>query len=308
MIASDRLVDFSSRRDSRGTLARVSERTFGDTGWVSLALKSCIEHLVPAIGSGDAHRVANTVRAIAHAPTLEQVDDVITAACDAVLSDAYAARDPRSISLVADARTVIGLVIAELRDRSEREAVAPYLLRETVDGYVRLVALVNKRIAERLDAVGNLAVRIGSVMQLSAPDLLDIELAGRLHDIGMLSVAGAASVEDVITDHVVAAENFVKSVPSLAHLAPIVRAHHERFDGQGTPDGLTGAEIPLASRIIAVAAAFVDLVTGSTAHKAALPNRACQKIAVAAATRFDPDVVAATLHLLRFRHRTNRSA
>jgi HD-GYP domain-containing protein (c-di-GMP phosphodiesterase class II) len=239
-----------------------------------LALKSCIEHLVPAIGSGDAHRVANTVRAIAHAPTLEQVDDVITAACDAVLSDAYAARDPRSISLVADARTVIGLVIAELRERSEREAVAPYLLRETVDGYVRLVALVNKRIAERLDAVGNLAVRIGSVMQLSAPDLLDIELAGRLHDIGMLSVAGAASVEDVITDHVVAAENFVKSVPSLAHLA----------------------------------AAFVDLVTGSTAHKAALPNRACQKIAVAAATRFDPDVVAATLHLLRFRHRTNRSA
>lgn len=308
MIAPDRVVDFSGRRDARGPLARVSERTFGDTGWVTLALKTCSEYLVPAIGSGNAHGVANAVRAIAHAPTLEQVEDVVTATCDAVLSEAYAARDSRSISLVAEARSAAGLVMEELRERTERESVAPYLLRETVDGYVRLVALTNKRIAERLDAVGNLAVRIGSVMQLSAPELLDIELAGRLHDIGMLSVAGAACVEDVVTGHVIAAENFLKSVPSLAHLAPIVRGHHERFDGQGTPDGLTGAEIPLASRIIAVAAAFVDLVTESATQKASLPNRACQKIAVGAATRFDPDVVAATLQLLRFRHRTNRSA
>jgi hypothetical protein len=308
MIASDRLVDFSGRRDAREPLARVDERSFGDTTWVSLALKSCTEHLVPAIGSGNGHRVANAVRAIAHAPTLEQVEDVVSAACDAVLSDAYAARDSRSISLIADARTVVGLVLADLRGHTAREAVAPSLLRETVDGYVRLVALVNKRMAERLDAVGNLSVRIGSVMQLPAPELLDMELAGRLHDIGMLSVAGAASMEDVVTDHVVAAENFLKSIPSLAHLAPIVRAHHERFDGQGTPDGLTGAEIPLASRIIAVAAAFVDAVTGSATQKPALPNRACQKIAIGSATRFDPDVVAATLDLLRFRHRTNRSA
>ena len=89
----------------------------------------------------------------------------------------------------------------------------------------------------------------------------------------------------------------------MAHLAPIVRSHHERYDGHGYPDGLQGDEIPLASRIISVAAAFVDLITASAQFEAMLPNDACRELAVRAGTEFDPDVVTATLHLLHFRQR-----
>ncbi len=174
---------------------------------------------------------------------------------------------------------------------NEREAAAPAVLREMVDGYVQIVSLLDPRLAERLDATGRLAVRIGSAMHQSPAELLDIEFAGRLHEIGTLS-----------------GEAFLQRIPSLAHLAPIVRSHRERFDGRGYPDGLRGAEIPLASSIVGVAAAFVELVTESPDAPTLLPNDACHELSLAAGTRFDPAVVNAILHVLHFRRQTGRSA
>jgi HD-GYP domain-containing protein (c-di-GMP phosphodiesterase class II) len=308
MIASNQFARYAQRRDADRVLARIPQRAFDDTAWVTLAIKSCAQHLAPAIVLGKPHDIANAVRAIAHAPTLEQLDDVIGAACDAAVSEAYAVRDTRLISNIASARSVIGTVISEIRERKEREVIAPTVLRETVDGYVKIVALLDKSIAERLEAVGNLAARIGSTMHQPASTILDIELAGRLHDIATLTLPGTACATESFERHPVVGEAFIRSVPSLAHLAPIVRSHRERFDGKGYPDGLQGAEIPLSSRIISVAAAFVDLVTESPERAAVLPYDACHELSLAAGTRFDPDVVAATLHLLRVRQRTNRSA
>jgi|GEM_PF-3532585 HD-GYP domain-containing protein (c-di-GMP phosphodiesterase class II) len=309
MIASNQFVKYAQRRDADKVLARIPQRAFGDTAWVSLAIKSCAQHLAPAIASGKPHDIANAVRAIAHAPTLEQLDDVIGAVCDAAISEAYAVRDTRMISNVASARSVIGTVISGIRERKERDVVAPAVLRETVDGYVKMVALLDKGMAERLDAVGNLAARIASTMHQLPADILAIELAGRLHDIGTLTLLGSSRAADSFDQpHPVVGETFIRSVPSLAHLAPIVRSHRERFDGKGFPDGLQGAEIPLASRIISVAATFVDLVTDSPSRAAALPYDACHELSLGAGTQFDPEVVVATLHLLRVRQRTNRSA
>ncbi len=301
MIASGDFTSGQRRRVADLTLARVPQRSFGDTSWVTLALESCAQHLAPAIRSGNAHSVASAVRAIAHAPTPEQVDDIVAAACDTMLSEGYAGRDSRLIANVGSARTVIAEVVSEVHERSERDAHAPALLRETVETYVRIVGLLDQRIAQRLEAVGKLAARIGSAMHLPAPALFDLELAGRLYDIGALATGA-------VEERPVAGEAFLRSVPSLAHLAPIVRSLHERFDGTGRPDGLAREEIPLASRVISVAAAFVDLVTDTGSREAVLPGMACRKLAAAAGTQFDPAVVAATHQLLRFRHRTNRSA
>jgi HD-GYP domain-containing protein (c-di-GMP phosphodiesterase class II) len=309
MIASNRFAGYAPQVDAeKSALARVPERTFADSAWVTLALKSCMQYLSPAIRSGKPHRIANAVRAIAHAPTAEQVGDVIGAACDSMLAEAYAVRDVRLISNVASARSVIGTVIADLHERSERQGVAPTLLRETVTAYVQIVALLNNRLAERLDAVGILAARIASAMGLPASALLEIELAGRLHDIGTLTVPGTTCTDYPIEDHPSIGASLIESVPSLAHLATIVRSHHEHFSGGGYPEGLIGAEIPLAARVISVAATFVDLVTGSPAREAMLPNAACHEIALRSGSEFDPDVVTATLHLLRYRQRTHRSA
>jgi HD-GYP domain-containing protein (c-di-GMP phosphodiesterase class II) len=309
MIATGRFAGRTQRHDfEESALARIPERTFGNTAWVALALKNCVQHLAPAIRSGKSHRVANAVRAIAHAPTPQQIDDVVGAACDTMLSEAYADRDARLISNLASARSVIGTVISEVRGASEREAIGPALLRETVDAYVKLVALLDQRLAERLDAVGNLAARIGSAMHLPASALVEIELAGRLHDIGRLATFGTSHAEGAIERHPILGAAFIEGVPSIAHLAPIVRAHHERIDGRGYPDGSSDAEIPLAARIISVAAEFVELVSGSPGREAMLPNTACHEIALRAGSEFDHEVVTATLHLLRYRQRTHRSA
>jgi len=110
-------------------------------------------------------------------------------------------------------------------------------------------------------------------MKLPATTVLDIELAGCLHDVGMIgrqkparshSATVSKREHEHFRRHAIAGAAFVGNVASLAYLAPIVRSHHERFDGHGYPDGLRGDEIPLPSRIISVAGAFVDLVTPSS--------------------------------------------
>jgi response regulator RpfG family c-di-GMP phosphodiesterase len=304
VIASSRF-DYRRQDPEASVLAQVPARTFGDTAWVSLALKNCVLTLAPAIRSGKPHRIANAVRAIAHAPTLEQIDDIIGAACDSMLSEGYANRDARIISNVASARKVIRTVVGELRDDTEINVAAPALARETVSAYVRIVALIDPRLAERLETVGKLAARIASELSLTAPLVLETELAGRLHAVGMLANSGTT---ESIENHPITGAAFLAAAPGMAHLAPIVRSHRERFDGHGVPEGLSGAEIPLPSRIINVAAFFVDLVTGSAAREAMLPNAACHELALRSGSEFDPDVVNATLHLLRYRQRTHRSA
>jgi response regulator RpfG family c-di-GMP phosphodiesterase len=289
-------------RSGNGALARVPQRAFGENEWVSLALESCARHLEPAIASGQPYRIANAIRAVVHVPTAEQRDAVINAVCDGLLTAAYTSRNARMVTEIAQARSVIVRVLTELDERTERSAIEPTLLRETVDGFVRMTALVDRRLAERLDATGRFAARIGAAMHLPPAAVLNIEFAGRMHDIG--AIGGVSELKPVGP----LSEAFLLDVPQLAHLAPIVRSHRERFDGSGFPDGLRGNEIPLESRVISVAATFVERITAAPEHEALLPQDVCHDLALHAGTHYDPDVVAATLQLLHFRQRTNRSA
>jgi HD-GYP domain-containing protein (c-di-GMP phosphodiesterase class II) len=82
-------------------------------------------------------------------------------------------------------------------------------------------------------------------------------------------------------------------VDSYAEIAAVVRHHHERVDGQGYPDGLSGDEIPLLSRIIAVADAY-NAMTSDRPYRDAMPSRVARlRLAQAVETQFDTSVVAA---------------
>ena len=317
MIASSQFGDAQRRSTADSVLNRLPGDIFGETDWARLALQSCAEHLEPAIRSGQTYRIAGAVRALAHAPSLRQVDAVAGAVCDALLAEGYAARNSRLIADVADARSVADTVIAELRGTAESAAADTGMLREQVAGYVRLVALQDAGIAERLDATDAFAARIAQAMKLEPQTVLDVELAGRLADIGMAGIPAATRAKreirtkrdhERINRHTALGESFVRSLPALSRLAPFVRSHHERFDGHGYPDGLAGNEIPLESRIISVAAAFIDLVSDGPHAKALLASEACGEIALHAGTEFDPAIVAVMLRLLQFRRRTNRTA
>ena len=281
-------------------IARLPQSAFGNTEWVTMTTRTGAEHLRAAIASNRPHRIANAVRSMAYAPSLDAVEILARTICDAIATDGYATRSTETITQVTKARGVVAAVIDELRSQDEPATPESGLLRESVNGYVRLIGLRDPKLAERLEAVGALAGRLARAMKLPAATTLEVELAGRLHDLGMVEIAH----QDRFKQHPIAGESFLAGIPSLSHLAPIVRSHHERYDGQGYPDGLQGDEIPLASRIISVAAAFVDMITAATPRlEAMLPNDACRELAVRAGTEFDPDVVTATLHLLNFRQR-----
>ncbi|MER3420477.1 MAG: hypothetical protein C4290_08110 [Chloroflexota bacterium] len=89
-----------------------------------------------------------------------------------------------------------------------------------------------------------------------------------------------------------------RALPELAAAAPLVLAHHERWDGRGYPQGLQGEAIPLGARIIAVADAF-DAMTSERPYRRALPPAVVRaELKEGRGTQFDPRVVDALLDLL----------
>ena len=88
-------------------------------------------------------------------------------------------------------------------------------------------------------------------------------------------------------------------VSSLADLLPAIRHHHERWDGKGYPDRLTGETIPLASRIITFADTIDAMTTDRPYRDALTVEEAFHRLEEAAGTQFDPEVVAICLRVLR---------
>lgn len=161
--------------------------------------------------------------------------------------------------------------------------------------------------AAHLDRVGTLARRIGGAMGFAGDELELLAWAGRLHDIGKLTICPAVlrapgplcllEAHRMARQPVVGAL-LVKPLPGGPALSPIVRWHRERLDGSGDPDGLVGAEIPLAARIVAVADAF-DAMTSPHPYRVLLsPPAAIAKLSADAGRLWDGEVIVALLNTL----------
>ena len=96
---------------------------------------------------------------------------------------------------------------------------------------------------------------------------------------------------DVMAMHPVWSFEIVSGVPGLEPVAPLVRAHHERWDGSGYPDGLVGERIPLASRIVAACDALGALTTDRPYRPGTTLELAVRELASCAGSQFDPEVV-----------------
>ena len=143
--------------------------------------------------------------------------------------------------------------------------------------------LRDRRTAEHSEDVVLLAGMVGRMLQLEHAALLELEFAARLHDVGKIRVPdsvlnkpgpldpGRARASCAATP--AGARETLAGVPGLEVVATIVRFHHERWDGGGYPDGLEGACIPLASRIIAVCDAF-GAMTCDRPYRAGMAVRA----------------------------------
>jgi putative nucleotidyltransferase with HDIG domain len=155
-------------------------------------------------------------------------------------------------------------------------------------GHSAAVAVYCRDIAER--------------MGLSEEEKQLVHLCGLVHDIGkvglppgLLEKAGALTLEErrQMEQHPAIGERILSKVEDYADIARIVRHHHERVDGLGYPDNLKGDEIPLLSRIIAVADAY-NAMTSDRPYSDAMPSRVARlRLAQAVESQFDTTVVAA---------------
>lgn len=144
----------------------------------------------------------------------------------------------------------------------------------------------------------DIAARLG----LSEEERQLVHLAGLVHDIGkvglppgLLEKPGPLTLEErrIMEEHPAIGERILAKVEDYREIAEIVRHHHERVDGHGYPDRLEGDEIPLISRIIAVADAY-NAMTSGRPYRDAMPSRVARmRLAQAVGTQFDTTIVAA---------------
>ena len=99
-------------------------------------------------------------------------------------------------------------------------------------------------------------------------------------------------------------EEILSGFSSLRALAAIVRAHHERWDGKGFPDGLSGERIPLAARIVAVCDAYDSLTKKRRGGRKYLPAEACTLIKSGSGSAFDPKCVEALISVVKSYNKT----
>ena len=143
---------------------------------------------------------------------------------------------------------------------------------------------------------------IAEMMGLDEETRERAHLCGLVHDIGkiglpagLLEKPGALTLEErrLMQEHSAIGERILQNVDDYADISRVVRHHHERIDGEGYPDGIAGLEIPLISRIIAVADAY-NAMTSDRPYRDAMPSRVARlRLAQAAGTQFDTSIVVA---------------
>jgi response regulator RpfG family c-di-GMP phosphodiesterase len=156
--------------------------------------------------------------------------------------------------------------------------------------------------------VVELALKVARQLGLPESTLQQVKQVALLHDIGKIGIPDAILAKpgplddaewQIMHMHPVIGEQIVASVATLAALAPAIRAEHERCDGNGYPDGLTRANIPVASRITFACDAYNAMIS-SRPYRSRPLNSASATIELQtnAGTQFDPDVVTALLSIL----------
>ena len=157
------------------------------------------------------------------------------------------------------------------------------------------------------ERVTKYAVLLGGEMGLSMDDIKSLEFAGILHDIGKIGTNEAIlDKPDKLTDdeymaikkHPERGAELMGHIKHLDHLIPIVRHHHEHFNGTGYPDKLEGENIPLLARILAVADTFDAMKADRPYRKGRTMDFIIEEFKRSSGSQFDPQVIESLLSVI----------
>ena len=193
-----------------------------------------------------------------------------------------------------------GIECAQLLEKQER------MFLNTVTALAQAVEMRDAYTGGHTDRVTRYAVLLANELGLDREDIQTIRFGTPLHDIGKLGIDDAILRKpgrltpgefEQMKLHTVKGAAILESIPELAPCIPIVRNHHERWDGGGYPDNLEAENIPLLARIVAVADAF-DAMTSHRPYRTSMPpDLAFAEIEAKAGIQFDPKCAEAFLRL-----------
>ena len=217
--------------------------------------------------------------------------------------------DPSLQERDAEFMKVLARFVAEHIEREEAESERRRLAVKATGAGALLAALAARDgyTGEHSEAVVDLSVGVARRLGLSEEEIADIEQVALLHDVGKIGVADSVLNKPGLLDeggweemrrHPVIGERIVASTDGTAHLAPAIRAEHERWDGEGYPDGLRGEEIPLASRIVLACDAFHAMTSDRPYRKSMGTRAAMEELERNVGTQFCPHVIPAVLDVI----------
>ncbi len=192
-----------------------------------------------------------------------------------------------------------------------RHKMALDQLEESEGLLVMLAQAVEQRdncTGQHCERLASLSVNLGANLGLSRQDLLSLQRGGYLHDVGKIAVPDSVLLKagplddaewEIMRSHTVIGEKLCKTMKCLQPVLPIIRSHHERWDGSGYPDGLRGNEIPLLARIVQMSDIF-DALTSARPYKRAFTSAEALEIMRAETARGwrDPELMEAFAAML----------
>jgi len=158
------------------------------------------------------------------------------------------------------------------------------------------------------ERVAQYSLCIGRYMGLSGKDLDILERGALLHDIGKIGIRdnillkpGPLTAEEwvIMRSHIIIGANIISPIEQLQEVALLVKYNHERWDGMGYPEGLTGEEIPLGARIITLTDALDTITTDRPYRRALSWAYTLNEVKKGSGKHFDPEVVEAFFSIMK---------
>lgn len=228
-----------------------------------------------------------------------------TALIDAADQAMYAAKRLGRNQALAAADPAVAALVGGSGGGSSR---ADQALMGAVDALAHLVDIRDSYTGTHASDVATFSNALALRVTHTAEEARTISLAARLHDIGKVAIPdavlqkpGRLTAEEwtVMRTHSAVGADVVSRIPSLRSIAPLIRSHHEHWDGSGYPDGLRAAAIPLGARIIAVADAYDAMISGRPYRQGASRDEALAELERCSGSQFDAKLVGIFVNLIR---------
>jgi diguanylate cyclase (GGDEF)-like protein len=276
--------------------------------------------LLPEIDSDQALTAAERLRATVAQHRFSAVGEAHLTCSIGVASRPQDGIDRDSLLTAADQAMYVGKQLGRNQAIAASDHAAAALVADKasftreeqslVGAVEALAAVVNARdsyTGEHSEHVSSLAQRVALELGCDANEIQTIGLAARLHDIGKVAVSdailnkpGQLTDEEwrVIRLHPQVGADIAGRIQRLRPISPLIRSHHERYDGTGYPDHLTSDTIPLGARIICAVDAYSAMVTDRPYAAPRTPQQAIDELRRLAGAQFDPRVVQALVNML----------